>query len=223
MRPDAGGYQAKWLMNVTNVVRNQGWDGVIIDNANVTCPGGTCDEYPTQASYQQATRSWLQNVAAVLPGFTVANIQHHGSLMNEAIWADWLQFLDGGHLEHYTKWGAGTDQHIMGSGWESSGQVFMKASQAAGQPFLGTFSCPMTDTRSMLYARGSFLIDWDGVSESALLLDPNPLSQDPWSSVWTKDMGQPLGPKVAVGTSWERQFEKGKVTVNPTNGTAVIG
>jgi hypothetical protein len=50
----------------------------------------------------------------------------------------------------------------------------------------------MSDVRSMTYARGNFLLDWDG-GPSALIFEPsNPEAQDPFSASWTQDIGTPL-------------------------------
>jgi hypothetical protein len=80
----------------------------------------------------------------------------------------------------------------------------------------------MTDTRSMLYARCSFLMEWDGVSESALFLDPNPLSSDPWDTDWTFDLGKPLEAKFRAGGVWHREYERGEVYVSPTAMTGQV-
>jgi Hypothetical glycosyl hydrolase family 15 len=220
-------YQDQWAANVLGELRSKGWDGVVVDNANID-PSGFAplpyDEYPTQESYQAATRSFLANVGPTIrsEGFLVLpNIQHHGSLLTEALWRDWTRFTSGGHLEHYTKWGSGTGGHIGGAGWELSGQAFVRASQAAGKIFLGTFSSPTSDVRSMRYARASFLLDWDG-GPSALAFDPNPLSADPWSSEWTIDVGLPLAARYAVGQAWRRDFTGGVVLANPSGSTETV-
>lgn len=224
-------YQTEWIKQVlANLDEHFGsWDGVIVDNANVDPSGYASfpwDRYTDWQTYRDATRNFLATVAPAITSagwLFVPNIQHHGSKLTEALWRDWVQFCSGGHLEHYTKWGDGTDRHILGAGWDASGQAFLRASQEMGKMFLGTFACPITDTRSMNYARGSFLIDWDGGSDSALGYEPNPLAQDPYSPVWTKDIGLPLGPKVATAAGYTRAFERGTVTLDKVAGTAVIG
>lgn len=228
MRVDHSGYMVRWWENVKAVLNRDGWDGVIIDNANLTCPGGLCDEYPTQASYQAATRTFLWAKAAWLRRefFVAANIQHHGTLLTEGVWGDWVQFLSAGHLEHYTKWGNGSDQQIGGSGWETSGQAFMRESQRQGKPFLATVSCPMDDVRSQTYARCSFLMEWDGRSESALFFETNPLSADPWNAeAWRADLGKPTGAAYRIdGTTalWTRSYAGGAIYVNAADTLAVI-
>jgi hypothetical protein len=105
-------YQDKWAANVLSNMKQYGWDGVVVDNANMDPSGYKAlpyDEYPTRESYQAATRSFLANFGPALmsQGFIVIpNIQHHGSLLTESLWKDWVQFTSGGHLEHYTKWGS---------------------------------------------------------------------------------------------------------------------
>lgn len=219
-----GDYQSQWATNVISELRSNGWDGVVIDNANIDPSGYAAlpyDEYPTRQSYQDATRSFLANVGPKIQsaGFLIIpNIQHDRTLLTKSLWKDWIQFTSGGHLEHYTKWGSYSSGQYGGIDWEDSGQVFERDTEAAGKIFIGTFYAPTSDVRSMRYARASFLLDWDG-GPSALAFIPNPDQVDPWSPEWTVDIGTPVGSRYQVGSAYRRDYTGGTVVVNPSSGS----
>jgi len=197
-----------------------GWDGVMIDNANMN-PNGYAslpyDEYPTQQNYQDATRSFLANVGPKVQsaGFLfIPNIQHDGALLTESLWKDWIQFTSGAHIEGYTKWGSDSSGRYGGIDWKD-GQVFERATETAGKIFIGTFSAPTSDVRSMRYARASFLLDWNG-GPSALVFEPSS-DADPWSAEWTTDIGTPVGSRYQVGSAYRRDYTGGTVVVNPSS------
>ena len=74
----------------------------------------------------------------------------------------------------------------------------------------------------MRYARASFLADWDG-GPSALAFEPTtPEAQDPYNTVWTKDLGSPLAPRYKVGLAWRRDFTGGVVVVNPSTSQQTV-
>ena len=212
------GYQNQWATNVTSDLAAHGWDGVMIDNANMN-PNGYAslpyDEYSTRQSYQDATRSFLANVGPKLQsaGFLVIpNIQHDGAYLTEALWTDWIQFTSGGFLEHYSKWGEDASGWLNGSGWTFEQNL---QRDAAGKIFLGLFYSPVSDVRSMRYARASFLLDWDG-GPSAVVFEPSS-GADPWSPEWTADIGTPVGSRYQVGSAYRRDYTGGTVVVNPSS------
>ena len=101
-------------------------------------------------------------------------------------------------------------------------QEFLRRTQAAGKIFVGLTYAPSTDLRSMRYARASFLADWNG-GPSALSFEPTtPEQQDPYNSIWTKDLGSPLGAKYRVGLAWRRDFSGGVIVVNPSTSQQTV-
>ena len=89
--------------------------------------------------------------------------------------------------------------------------------------FVGLTYAPSTDLRSMRYARASFLADWNG-GPSALSFEPTtPEQQDPYNSLWTKDLGSPLAAKYRVGLAWRRDFSGGVIVVNPSTSQQTVG
>jgi hypothetical protein len=214
-------YQEEWAANVIAELRANGWDGVVIDNANVDespyLGGRTMWEYPTQASYQAATRSFLARVCpeVIAAGFLcLPNIQAHRVLANDDLWADWVQFTSGGTREYWMKWGTGTSGRFGGPGWSDLVRVFERV-QVAGKIFLPSTYAPLTDIASIRYARASFLLAWDG-GPSASIVAPTPEATDPWSEEATVEIGKAAGRRYFACGVWQRDFEAGKVVVNPS-------
>ena len=224
----SAGYQDQWSANVLAELKAQGWDGVVIDDANVDerpqLGGQTMSEYPTQPSYQAATRSFLANIGPRLTkaGFLVIpNIQSDPVLADAKLWADWTQFTSGGTREYWMKWGSGADGQFGDGGWADLMNV-MDTVEREGKIFLTTTTGPAGDVRSMRWGRASFLIGWDG-GPSAFSFDPNaPI--DPWSADWTTDVGVPAGAKQALpGGVYRRDYTQGTAIVNTSaNGVRTV-
>jgi hypothetical protein len=215
-------YQDAWQSNVAADLRARGFDGVVVDDANWTershlC-GRTIAKYPTDSDYGAATRSFLARVGPALKsqGFLVLpNIALPYFSSNYDVWSDWISFTSGAIQEHFSKWGTDGSQQFADADWKYR-QGFLPLTEKAGKIFLGITYAPMSDVRSMTYARGNFLLDWDG-GPSALIFEPsNPEAQDPFSASWTQDIGTPLAARYQVGAAWRRDFSGGTVIVNPS-------
>ena len=206
-------YQDAWAENVLAELRRYRWDGVAIDNADldhdhIYFPGKQMQEYPTQASYQAATRSFLARVGPKLKaeGFLVLpNIQSHPTLATPALWADWTQFTSGGIQQYWMKWGEGYEGHFGGSYWLQLQDTF-ELVQRQGKLFLTGTAAPADDVRSMRWGRASFLLGWNG--GRAGFVGGN------WHPEWTIGIGTPSGPRYQVGTAWRRDFTGGTALAN---------
>ena len=218
-------YQDQWGENVLADLRRYGWDGVVIDDANVDqsrlVGNAKMREYPTQPAYQAATRSFLARVGPRLmkAGFLVIpNIQADPVLANAKLWADWIQFTSGGTREYWMKWGSDRAGHYGAGGWDDLQAVFDTV-QRAGKVFLTTTTAPADDVRSMRWGRASFLVGWNG-GPSAFIFDPN-AAVDPWSAEWTVDIGRPTGSRERAGESaWRRDYTGGTAVVNTSESAA---
>jgi hypothetical protein len=217
-------YQEAWLANVVREVKENGWDGVLIDdvNANQRLHLGerTLERYPTAADQQRAMKSFL---ATVGPGLTSKGILALPNIMVEwpdgpTIWSDWIRYTSGAVQEYWTKWGSAASLHFAGADWDYR-QSFLDLTQRAGKIYLAITYAPRNDVRSMTYARASFLLDWNG-GGSALLFHPGAV--DPWHEAWTIDLRAPARAKVAAGAAWKRQFVGGMVVVNPSTSSQTV-
>ncbi len=212
-------YQAQWAANVQSELQRYGWDGVVVDDVNVDyrphVGSRALREYPTQRSYQAATRSFLAHVGPRLTGagfLVIPNIQADPVLADDDLWADWIQFTSGGTREYWMKWGSGADGHYGAGGWSDLMSVF-ETVQRAGKIFLTTTTAPASDVRTQRWGRASFLVGWNG-GPSAFIFDPN-AAADPWTSEWTADIGRPLGPRARIGADvWRRAYSGGAALVN---------
>ena len=217
MDPGNTAYQDEWLKNVSADMKAHGWDGVMLDDANSTekyhlC-GKTIAKYPTEASYEAATKSFLARVGPALmhQGFLVLpNINFD---CWETCWSSFIQYTSGATREWWTKSTTGTGGQYADASWDWANS-FLRITQNANKVFLAITYAPSTDLRSQRYARASFLIDWNG-GASALVFDPG--AGDPWSSEWTMDIGTPKGARYRSGGAWRRDYTGGTVLVNPSS------
>ena len=69
----------------------------------------------------------------------------------------------------------------------------------------------LSNTRLMRYAASFYA--WSG-HDGALFYRPDG-AVDPWASDWTISIGDPTGPRIAVGGAWRRDFT-GVAVVNPS-------
>jgi hypothetical protein len=216
----ARSYQEAWLASVAFELRAHGWDGVMIDDANVSArfhvgPGKTIAKYPSDAAYTAATRSFLARVGPALQAQGKLVLPNVFAEWPQAphVWRDWLQFTSGAVQEYWTKWGVGPDEHFGDRDWLYR-QQFLAITQEAKKIFLGITYAPPDDVRSMRYARASFLLDWDG-GPSALIFEPSGKDpRPPFLRQWTTDIGRPLGPRHAVGGVLVRNYSGGVALAN---------
>jgi Hypothetical glycosyl hydrolase family 15/Bacterial Ig domain/Carboxypeptidase regulatory-like domain len=223
-------YQNTWASNVSARLKAAGWDGVFMDDTNADMAwhlnGRTIAKYPSLAAWQSATRSMLANVGPALrsQGFLVIpNLYAPWSTAYDAtaLWKDWIQFTSGALQEYYTKWGTTSSGWFTGSDWTFR-QGFQIATEQAGKIFLGLTYAPHADTKSMLYARANFLLN-DSNNGSALLFEPSdPEASDPYSPVWTVDVGTPVAARYQVGAAWRRDFSAGTVVVNASSSAVTV-
>jgi Hypothetical glycosyl hydrolase family 15 len=210
------GYQQRWFENVVADLRQHGWDGVFIDNANTGAVVNgqnvwpywdvTPAKYPTIESFRAANRSFLAYVGPRLKaaGFLVMpNIQPTPSA-DVALWEDWTQFTSGGVQQYLVRWecdGCYFDE----DGWNWTQSLFERMQQR-GRIFL-TGSPVIEKPRDARLCRASFLIGWDGRSDSAVGCGEH-------SPEWTFEIGAPTGPRVRIGSVWRRDYTRGVALVN---------
>ncbi len=229
-------YQQAWLDNVAAEAKVRGFDGVMLDDVNQSQTGHLCGrtiaKYPLAADFTAAMSSFMAKVGRgltskgllVMPNIFIANWWESSGI---TAWDTFLSNSSGAVQEYFTKWGTDSGQWFTDDGgyhndWTSR-QEFLRRTQAAGKIFVGLTYAPSTDLRSMRYARTSFLADWNG-GPSALSFEPTtPEQQDPYNSIWTKDLGSPLGAKYRVGLAWRRDFSGGVIVVNPSTSQQTVG
>ena len=219
-------YQDAWATNVLAELNVYGWDGVVIDNANVDPRSYFNDrssiEYPSQGDYAAATRSFLARVGPRLmsAGFLVLpNIQANPVLAGDELWADWIQFTSGGVREYWMKWGTDGTGRFGGGGWEDLQRVFFEV-QKAGKVFLTSVYGSVSDVQTMRWVRASFLVGWNGGSAAIAYEPANGVEM--WHPEWTFEIGSPIGQRYRMGGAWRRDFSGGTAIANPSSSAQIV-
>jgi Hypothetical glycosyl hydrolase family 15 len=215
-------YQDAWVASVAATLKRDGWDGVMIDDVNSTeryhlC-GKTLAAYPTDASYEAASRRFLARVGPMLTSQGLLALPNINYDCWEACFSSFIQYTSGAVREWWSKNSTGYSGQYTDSGWNWS-DSFLRLTQQAGKIFIGITYAPSDDVRSMRYARASFLLDWNG-GPSALVFEPTGGPTDPWNAEWTADLGAAQGARYQVGSAWRRDFAGGTVVVNPTSASS---
>lgn len=213
------GYQRRWARSVISGLSQGGWDGVMADNAiSVPAyylhPGQQLRRYPTAEAYADATERFLSSVG---PRVQAAGFEFLPNIGGADLGPDelssWLPFTSGVLREYWARYGTGDGPPFTGWDW---GRMIdqMDAVQGAGKTFLAVTYGDLSNTRLMRYARASFLVAWSG-ADGALFYRPD-AAIDPWAPDWTISIGDPVGPRVAVGGAWRRDYTDGVAVVNPS-------
>ncbi len=236
-------YQAKWARRVGDYLASIQADGVYIDDvvANVTMmTGGVAPaKYPTEASWEDATVSFIASVGAALKnrGFYVLvnankwianNPGSDDGTLTAGWWTRLAPHVSGLLTEHFVT-NATNPSQLRSTGREwyqqwDAWQGLISVAQRNGRDFFGLAYATATSTAALRYLKGSFLLDWNGAG-GALIVNPSPDANtpgdaDPWSPEWTIDIGEPSGSKFQVGDGWRRNYTLGTVVVNPSANTS---
>jgi Hypothetical glycosyl hydrolase family 15 len=213
-------YQQSWAKGAIATAKRDGFDGVYMDDVNLAPSHGTngiLAKY-TDAQYEAAVQSF---VAAVGPMFKAAGLVIGANVGAANPWdttalAESKQMAPHLSIYNHEFWLRFSGSPLMsGAEWLTSIQM-QEAIEATGTSFTGLISSATTDTQAQRYARGTFLLGWDGKRGSALTYDPM-TNADPYSPEWTTDVGTPTGTRYAVGVGWRRQFSGGTVIVDPSS------
>lgn len=218
-------YERAWSRNVMRELRSRGWDGVFVDGATAhpqapwALNGRVFAKYRTDGAYQRATTRFLRRVAPAIERrgrLVVANINDAGF----PLWRTWLRYLSGTSREWWAKSATAPGAGLLaGADWSAQLQL-LRTSEAAHKIFIAITYGPPTDTRSLLYARATFLLA-ENDSTSAFVYSSG-CGTRAWSPSPAQQLGTPDGPAVAVGAVWRRDFTGGTVLVNPSDATATV-
>lgn len=233
-------YQRRFLESTLAFLKRTKVDGVFIDNVLGDPSSFTGGVYPTKypngEAWESAMISFVQSVGKALKarGYYV--------LANAAKWISGDQRSDTGeHVAAFWRrvapsvsglmteyWVQNPNDHrqlrVLGSSWYEhwrGWQDLVLVAQTLGVDFFGLTYGSRSDTRSMRYARGSFLLDWNGRGGAFVYSITD--QADPYHLLWVRQMGAPLRPKLQRASGiWQRRFERGMVVVNATNSPSVL-
>ncbi len=114
--------------------------------------------------------------------------------------------------EYWTRWD--DSANFRGGTWESPLDTMVIA-QAEGVAYLAVTKGPGEEgaVEGQRYGRASWLLAWDGESESAWGYWGEGV--EPYGPDWEPDIGLPTGEAVEIDGVWRRAYNRGLVLVNP--------
>ena len=224
MDPGNAEYRAFWLQRAKALQEQYDWDGVFIDNVEVSLNKLENMEialakYPDDASYQAAIESFLKYVyenhfePSGLP--VLANII---SVDDWDVWLRYLQYLDGAMIEAFAvDWSNGyrssTDWKEQLSAVEQAlaqnKQIILVSQSGQARPKHQQFSLA---SYLLVADRNAYFryADSDNYREVALYEN------------YSLDLGTALGPRYKDGSFWRRDFTNGSVLVDPNTHSSEI-
>jgi hypothetical protein len=229
-------YQRAWVRNVSRFLKTHGDDGVMIDDVLadlVPLAGAEAAAYPTQRAWAAAQLSFIRAVGTalrargyyVLPsasGYVPGDPGDNTGTTTASWWRKLAPFVSGLMNEYYAQTPDGSNRlRSEGESWTqnwNSWQRLVGIAQSHGRDFVGVTKGRPGDTRTMIYGKASFLLDWDGRGGAFVYAPTN--NGDGWNGAWTQKLGRPLGHKRAVGAGWIRRYRHGVVLLNPSASSA---
>lgn len=227
MDPGNAGWRNFFVTRLIEVQQQKGWAGVFLDNLEagvnqIQLDGVTAAKYPDNASYRPAVRGFVQylyqNYAVPYNRPLMANIIAR-SKTDEAIWLDYMQYLDGALQERWAvDWGL--TEYISETSWKAD-MTLAEKTQSLGKYIILVAQGSKTDTNRQNFAFASYLLISNG--KAAFRYSNTSTYREVWMyDNYKVQLGAPLGPRYQVGTSWRRDFKNGYVIVDPINHTATI-
>ena len=233
----SAGYQQAWTANVLAYLHaHRGVAGVFIDDVLYDLKPMTRVEataYPTQQAWASAQLSFVRAVGSALrakgyyvlvnaSGYVPGNSGSDNGTNTAAWWQQLGPYVNGLMNEYFGQLSDGSDAlRPTGASWTQNWdgwQRLVQVAQTMGKDFVGVTYAAASDTRTITYAKASFLLDWNG-GGGAFIYTPTGGS-DPTSSASTIQVGRPVGSKKQVGTGWMRAYSQGVVLVNPSSSSS---
>lgn len=223
---DAGNpeYRAFWLERAKALQEEYDWDGVFIDNVEVSLNKLesmeiTPAKYPNDASYQVAIEGFLkylyENYFEPNKQPVLANII---SVDDWEVWLRYLQYLDGAMIEAFAvDWSNG---YRSPTDWKEQ-MTAAEQALAQGKTLILVSQSGVARPKHQLFSLASYLLvanknayfryaDSDNYREISIYEN------------YSLDLGAPLGPRYKDGTFWRRDFTNGTVLIDPKTNSAEI-
>ena len=224
MDPGNPEYRAFWLERAKALREEYDWDGVFIDNVEVSLNKLENAEiapakYPNDASYQVAIEGFLKYLYESyfqpnrLP--VLANII---SVDDWEVWLSYLQYLDGAMIEAFAvDWSNG---YRSPTDWK---EQMTAAEQALAQEktLILVSQSGVARPKHQLFSLASYLLV---ANKNAYFryADSDDYREISLYENYSLDLGTPLGPRYKDGTFWRRDFTNGIVLVDPKANSAEI-
>lgn len=219
MDPGSPGWREYFIEKVNRFQQDNGWDGLFLDNVDGSLNrfedwGILLANYPSDAAYQQAIVGFLQEISR--SDFHIAGKPIYANipfLVDTGVWFEYLQHLDGAMLEAFAVgWENG---YLSKEEWLSQMEL-AEHTQKLGKDIFLVAQGTVDDIERMRFGFASFLLINNGQAYFRYTND------DAYRTLWwypEYDIhpGQPVGPRYERNGIWYRDFEHGKVMVDPTN------
>ena len=239
------GFQSQWASNVLTVLQANAWDGVLIDDCNISFTPQYSGDIQDPNNYAVLlndtqftanTRDFLANALSSIKsaGFLVIpNIQNGA---NVTTFADWIALNDGSIREFWKKYGTGdstgttTQDPPVGysrfaTATFNSDQAYFTAANTAAKLLVAITYGPLTDVVMQKYGYAAFLLDWNGRKGDGYAWSQASYTGDPFTSYWTNDLGRPTAAKYNVQSNanlWQRDYARGVVILNASLASATF-
>jgi hypothetical protein len=233
-------YQERFLQNVVAFLKRTKNDGIFLDDvvaAPVSFTGGPLPvRYPTPEAWENAMLSFVSTVGQGLHArgyYFLVNpskfISGDGRSDTAELMTGWWRrlapYVDGFMSEYWMQNAVDiTQRRAIGPAWYENWQGWQslqRVAQSAKRDFFALFYAAGTDVPVMRYARGAFLLDWNGRG-GALMYEPTDRA-DPYHPMWVKQVGLPLQAKTQIAPGvWQRRYKKALVIVNATTRPATV-
>ncbi|MFM8321655.1 MAG: putative glycoside hydrolase [Chloroflexota bacterium] len=217
MDPGNPGWQAFFLERARQVQETYAWDGVFLDNVEVSYAklerkGIRLQKYPDEQAYLSAIQGFLKHL---YEGY----FQPQGKLLyanlvatqDEAGWAAYLPWLDGVMHEGWAvDW---PNRWRSQEQWEAQLSLAEQVQQAGKFMFVISQG-RQEDAALQEFAFASYLLINQGQAAFRYAHSSS------YRGVWLYDnyrlpLGLPLGPRYRQGDAWRRDYTNGYVTVDP--------
>ena len=211
------GWREFFMERVKQNMSDENWDGVFLNNVEVTFAFFEDDErlpaqYPNEAAYQTAWQGFLEYLHT---GY----FQPNGKLLfanlvarkDDANWTEYITHLDGVMHEGWAV--DRPDRFRSLETWEKHMRLAEKT-QELGKQIILVSQGEKDDYELQQFAFASYLLVDQGKSVFRYA------NSNKYREIWVYDnykiqLGQPLGPRYQNGDAWYRDYTNGTVMVNP--------
>ena len=224
MDPGNAEYRAFWLERAKALQEQYHWDGVFIDNVEVSLNklenrGITPAKYPDDASYQSAIEGFLkylhENYFEPSGRPVLANII---SVDDWDVWLRYLQYLDGAMIEAFAvDWSSG---YRSPTDWKDQLSAAEKA-LAENKKLILVSQAGQARPKHQQFALASYLMIADK-NAYFRYADSEDYRDTTLYENYFLDLGSALGPRYKDGTFWRRDFTNGSVFVDPKTKSSEI-
>jgi hypothetical protein len=216
-------WRAFWLDRARQTLDEGSWDGIFLDNVEVTFSFREQREqiptaYPDEASYQKAVQEFLKYIYQDLHSQGKLLFANLVARKDDTDWTSYLDSLDGAMHEGWAiDWPNG---YRSAETWEKHLRL-AEDTQAMGKTIILVSQGKEGQEKLQRFSYASYLLVMQGAAYFRFA------NSDHYREAWLYpnyqlDLGKPLGNRYQVGEVWRRDFANGWVEVDPVHHKAEI-